>query len=222
MRNPHRERNIALWFFASGWVAALAPFLCPVQRRLTGSELVFLSMGAWPSSSVAGRRCFDIFDACVKEKLARGGRYYRALASGSGGVAHVCRGGSRMESGTRRAFQRTFSPPHGARGGHRGDCGQECGADWRKHPPTNGRCAGGNERDPSLTPPRSDRVAVVLSGRGRPSVWRPARAEPLGVAISGRDGRLESGCLRGFPLPWRLTPKADFFHGKGDGTYWRT
>ena len=72
MRNPQRSRNIALGFFASGWIAALAAFLLPAA---TGNDVVRAALFIYGSSAIlfgGGTALFRHFDARAKEALARG------------------------------------------------------------------------------------------------------------------------------------------------------
>src|SRR5688572_32425796 len=72
MRNPHRSRRIALGFFWSGWVAALAAYFLP---GLWAPDWVRTCLFIYGSSAIlfgGGEALFRHFDVRAKEALARG------------------------------------------------------------------------------------------------------------------------------------------------------
>lgn len=72
MRNPHHWRNVALGFFASGWVATMAAFFLPGP---IAPDWVRTCLFIYGSSAIlfgGGTALFRHFDVRAKDKLARG------------------------------------------------------------------------------------------------------------------------------------------------------
>ncbi len=72
MRNPQRSRNIALGFFASGCVTGLAAFLLPGPMATDWIRTCLFIYGSSAILFGGGTALFRHFDARAKEKLARG------------------------------------------------------------------------------------------------------------------------------------------------------
>ena len=72
MPNPHRSRNVALWFFASGWMAAAAAFLLPAPVAVDWVRACLFIYGSSAILFGGGTALFRHFDARAKEALARG------------------------------------------------------------------------------------------------------------------------------------------------------
>ena len=72
MRKPQRSRNIALGFFLSGWVAALAAFLLPGPGAADWIRACLFIYGSSAILFGGGTALFRHFDARAQEALARG------------------------------------------------------------------------------------------------------------------------------------------------------
>ncbi|CAN5568657.1 hypothetical protein BH20VER3_BH20VER3_07050 [soil metagenome] len=72
MRNTQRSRNIALGFFASGWVAAVAAFLLPASSADSWIRPCLFIYGLSAIFFGGGTAVFRHFDARAKDALARG------------------------------------------------------------------------------------------------------------------------------------------------------
>ena len=72
MGNPHRDRTIALWFFASGWVAALAAFLLPGPVAADWARACLFIYGSSAILFGGGTALFRHFDVRAKESSHAG------------------------------------------------------------------------------------------------------------------------------------------------------
>lgn len=72
MDNPHRSRSIALGFFGSGAVAALAAFLLPGPMAADWARTCLFIYGSTAILFGGGTALFRHFDARAKERFARG------------------------------------------------------------------------------------------------------------------------------------------------------
>jgi hypothetical protein len=72
MRNRHSSRNIALAFFASGWVTAAAAFLLPGPLVPDWVRICLFIYGSSAILFGGGTALFRHFDARAQEALARG------------------------------------------------------------------------------------------------------------------------------------------------------
>jgi hypothetical protein len=72
MRDPRRWRNVALGFFVSGWVAAMAAFLLPGPMPAGWVRMCLFVYGISAILFGGGTALFRHFDVRAKEALARG------------------------------------------------------------------------------------------------------------------------------------------------------